>query len=178
MFLLVHTAGDPMAALPAVRAALRSIDPHQPIYAIDTLAARFQSTVMMRRMVSAVLLVLAGVALLLAAMGIYGIVAFMASQREREFGIRLALGASARQLVIELLRRTSSLVAIGIGFGLLGAIALARVMGTMGGFIFGVSPQDPTTLIATAMLLLAVTLVASLVPARRAAKADPMTAFK
>ena len=96
-----------MAALPAVRAALRSIDPHQPIYAIDTLAARFQSTVMMRRMVSAVLLVLAGVALLLAAMGIYGIVAFMASQREREFGIRLALGASARQLVIELLRRTS-----------------------------------------------------------------------
>ena len=139
MFLLVHTAGDPMAALPAVRAALRSIDPHQPIYAIDTLAARFQSTVMMRRMVSAVLLVLAGVALLLAAMGIYGIVAFMASQREREFGIRLALGASARQLVIELLRRTSSLVAIGIGIGLL---------------------------------------VASLVPARRAAKADPMTAFK
>jgi len=150
MFLLVRMAGDPMAALPSVRAALRSIDPHQLIYAIDTLAARLQSTVMMRRLVSTVLLVLAGVALLLAAMGTYGIVAFMASQREREFGIRLALGA----------------------------VALARVMGTMGGFIFGVSPQDPATLMATAMLLLAVTLVASLVPARRLAKADPMTAFK
>ena len=70
-----------------------------------------------------------------------------------------------------------AIVALGIGLGLLGAVALARVMGTMGGFIFGVSPQDRTALIATAMLLLAVTLVASLVPASRAAKADPMTAY-
>lgn len=175
MFLLVRTETEPMVALAPVREAIQRIDPYQPVYAIDTLSGRFQSTVMARRAIGLVLASLSGVALLLAAMGIYAVVAFMVTEREHELGIRVALGASSRQLLGWVLTRTSALVLVGVLFGLAGAIALAR---TMSSFLFEVSPYDLQTLTLTAAVLIAVTFAAAIGPARRAARINPIETLK
>lgn len=177
MFLLVRTESDiePMAMLAPVRTAVTRIDPYQPVYAIETLTSRFDSTVVARRAIGIVLTALSGVALLLAAMGIYAVVAFMVTEKEQELGIRIALGASSQQLLVWVLRRTGTLVLAGVALGVVGALTLAR---TMSSFLFEVSPYDPQTLAVTGFILIVVALAAALAPARRATRINPIETFK
>ena len=175
MHLLVRTAGPPAAALGSIREALRRVDPDQPIYNIGTLEELFASTVLTRRIVGLVLAALAAVALLLAGMGLYAVVAVTVGERRDEFGIRLALGASQKQLLARVLLQASKLVVVGVVLGLGFAIALAR---TLRGFLFEVDPYDPVVLVSTAAVLVGATLAAALGPARRAARTDPVATLR
>jgi ABC-type antimicrobial peptide transport system permease subunit len=116
-----------------------------------------------------------GVALLLAVLGVYGVLAFSVAQRTSEFGVRIALGARAGDILRLVLRQGLGLVAVGIAVGLVAAFAAGRVVST---FLFGLSPADPVIFVAVPILLVIVALVASLVPARRGASADPMTSLR
>jgi len=175
IFLLVRTEREPMAMLGGVRAALSRVDPDQPVYAIETLSERFAATIASRRIVGFVLFALAAVALVLAAMGIYAVVVITVSERQREYGIRIALGAEGSQLVRRVLLQTAKLLSVGVVIGTVAAIALAQTLRT---FLFEVAPYDPVVLALTIAILGAVTLVAATGPARRAARVDPAGTFK
>jgi ABC-type antimicrobial peptide transport system permease subunit len=119
--------------------------------------------------------VFAVLALVLAAVGLYGLVSFAVAQRTRDIGIRMALGASRGRVLADVLRDGMTLATLGTAFGLAGAVALTRVLGSL---LFEVSPRDPATLVIVASVLAAVTLVASWLPARRATRVDPMVALR
>jgi predicted permease len=175
MHLVLKTERDAMAALPAVRATLRRIDPDQPIYAIETLRERYESTVFHRRSASVAMSGLAVLAVALATMGLYGVISFMVGDRRREIGIRIALGAGTKELTRFVFVEYLKLVFAGIALGLVAAVALAR---TLSGFLYEVEPHDPGTLATTVLLLLLSTVAATLVPARRAARVDPVESFR
>jgi putative ABC transport system permease protein len=119
--------------------------------------------------------VFAGVALVLAAVGIYGVMSYSMAQRTREIGIRMALGAQKRDVLKLAVGQGLKLVAVGVGLGLVGALALTRVMSSL---LFGVSATDPATLVTISLILVAVALLASYIPARRASKLDPLIALR
>jgi len=175
LYLTVKTAGDPSALAAGVRAAVHSADPEQPIYDFKTMAQRMDDTAQPRRAPMVLLSLFSGVALLLAALGVYGVLAFSVTQRTAEFGIRLALGATARDIAALVLRQGSLLVVTGIAAGLAGYLALSRIVAQL---LYGVSAADPVTLALAPLVLALVALVASLLPARRATKVDPMTALR
>ena len=175
LFLTIRTQGDPLAMLPAVRRTIASVDAQQPLYAIRTLDAAFAEAVSQRRSAMQLITIFAAVALVLAAVGIYGLMSHMVNERTHEIGIRMALGAAGGDVLRLVMRQTMALVAIGAVLGLAGALALGRALS---GLAFGVTPSDPATLSVVTALLAAVALAATLVPARRATRVTPLVALR
>jgi predicted permease len=175
--LIVRTAGDPAAISENLRQALLSIDRDTTIFRMSSLDFKVQSsTAMFLRRLPAMLVTLFGaLALLLAGIGVYGVVAYSVAQRTREFGIRMALGASARDVVRSVMGRGAKLAAIGAVIGLAGAAALVKVEARL---LFGLRPADALAFVLVAGLISVVALAASYVPARRAARLDPMAALR
>jgi putative ABC transport system permease protein len=172
---VVHTAGDPLALVGAVREVARSVDPSLSIHDIQTMRERVHQSLLFRRTYSWLIGIFAVVAAIMAVGGIYGIMSYSVSQRTQEMGVRLALGARARDIIRHVLAQGGRLIAIGMGLGLVGALVMGQLLA---GLLFGVSPMDLRVLLGVVVLLLAVTLLACYMPARRAAKTDPMTALR
>ena len=175
MTIFVRTAGDPSALAPSVRNAVRRVAPRDPIYDIRPMTARVATASAQARFSATLLAAFAAVALLLAVMGIYGVLSFAVAQRTREIGIRMALGAdraSVRRLVV---REGALLAAVGVTLGLALAVALTQFLRTM---LFGVAPTDPATYVVMVAVLGGAALLASWIPARAAAKVDPVVALR
>jgi putative ABC transport system permease protein len=172
---LVTTRRDALAVVPDLRAVLRDLDPSLPIVQLRTVEQALAESVATRRFVMVLLAGFAAVALALAAVGIYGVLAYLVGQRAREIGIRMALGASRRHVLTLVLRDSVTSVVPGVFLGLAGALMLT---GLLGGQLHGISPTDPLTFTTVTVLLLGVALVASAVPARRAANTEPMVTLK
>jgi putative ABC transport system permease protein len=175
LFLTIRTQGDPLAMLPAVRRTIASVDAQQPLYSIRTLDGAFAEAVSQRRAAMQLITIFAGIALLLAAVGIYGLMSHMVNERTHEIGIRMALGAVGGDVLRLVMRQTMTLVAIGAVLGLGGALALGRALS---GLAFGVTPSDPVTLSAVTALLAAVAVIATVIPARRATRVTPLVALR
>ena len=175
LVVVVRTSGDPAALAPSVRAAVSSADPEQPVYDLKTMAQRMDDAAQPRRAPMILLSLFSGVALLLAALGVYGVLAFSVAQRTPEFGIRLALGANGGDIAALVLRQGSVLVIIGIAAGLAGYLALSRIVAQL---LYGVAATDPVTLAVAPLILALVALAACLIPARRATKVDPIEALR
>src|ERR1041384_1741406 len=175
MTVLLRTAGEPAALTAAVRRELLALDPVQPVSAVRTLDEVVSTTMSPRRFNVVVLGVFAGTALLLAGIGLYGVMAYAVTQRTREIGVRLALGAEGRGVVAMVLRDSFRLVAAGVALGLAGALVLDRALASL---LFQVGPHDPPSLLAASVALVLVALLGSYLPARRAARVDPLTALR
>ncbi len=173
--LVLRAAAEPTSLIAAVRRTVLAVDPEQPIFDVQTLAARLDASLQSHRAPMVLLSVFAGVALLLAALGIYGVLAFSVGQRTTEFGLRLALGADRPAILGLVLRQGLALVALGIALGLAGYLALSRWIATQ---LFQITPTDPATLILAPAFLATIALAACLLPARRATKVDPMVALR
>jgi len=172
---VVRTGGDPERMTSSVRAAMQEIDRDLPVYNIKTVDAVISESVAPRRLNMLLLGIFAGLALVLAAVGIYGVISYSVSQRTREIGIRMALGASHSSVVRLVVGEGMILASIGVVIGVVASFFLTRLMSTL---LFGVSTTDPITFVAIALLLTGVSTVASLVPARRATRVDPMVALR
>jgi len=173
--LLVRTAGEPMDFVPVVRKAIRGLDKNQPVAEIGTLEETLSRSIAVPRFTTFILGAVSGFALLIAVVGVYGLVAYTVAQRMPEFGIRLTLGASPLLVSWLLLRQAMVRVLAGIAGGLLGAWWLAQWLESL---LFGVRPHDPATFVGVAGILVLASLTAVLVPARRAMKIDPTTALR
>jgi putative ABC transport system permease protein len=175
MVAAVRTTGDPMQLASAARRAIHSIDPQQAILGMTPMTDTIRDSLAERRLVLTLVGVFAGVAVLLAALGVYGVTASTVTQRTRELGIRMALGADRGSVIRSVLSEPARLVAAGLVIGLAGTLAAGRVVERL---LYGVSPTDPVTLAAVALVLLGVALIASYLPARRATRVDPMIALR
>jgi len=175
MSLVVRTGEDPQSLVKPVLDAIRMVDPDQPAYAIRTLVEVVDQYLALRRFNTVMVSLFAGSSLLLAMVGIYGVLTWTVRQRTREIGVRMALGAQRRSVLALVLRSGLKLAGAGIGLGLIGAVALTWLLRSL---LFGVSPIDPLTFAAVPLLLAGVVLVASWLPARRAARVDPMEALR
>jgi putative ABC transport system permease protein len=173
--LVVETAGDPLRLTGAIQSQVWAIDPDQPVADLKSMAQRMGEGLEQRRFNMMLFGTFAGLALLLASVGIYGVLAYSVSQRKQELGIRIALGASSGNVAGLVLRQGLLLAGIGVAIGMAAALALTRLMATL---IFGVSATDPLTFSAVSALLVAIALIASYVPARRAMRVDPMQSLR
>ncbi len=174
-YLALRTTGDPMLLTHPVENAVWSIDPDQPVEPARTMERQRVEWPESRRFVMTILGVFASLALLLASLGLYGVLAYVVTLRTRELGIRMALGAAPGDVLRLVVGQGLKLTLLGIALGLCGAFALTRAMS---GLIFGVAATDPLTLAAVAALLASVAFAASYIPARRAARVDPMEALR
>jgi putative ABC transport system permease protein len=173
--LVIRTASDPAGFAAAVRQQVAAIDPDQPVSTIRTMTDVLSESVAQQRFRTMLLAGFAGVALLLAAVGIYGVISYSVTQRTHEIGVRMALGAQRRDVVRLVVRGGLALTLLGVCLGLAGSFALTRVMS---GLLFGVSATDPLTYAGITALLTAVAFLACYLPARRATKVDPMVALR
>ena len=173
--ILVRTVADPMSVARTIRGTVRGMDPEQPVDHFRTLAEVRASSIASPRLTAILLALFAGLALLITAAGIGGVLAFSVSQRAHEFGIRMALGANAGDVVRMVGRQGMRLVIAGLAIGLAGSLALARLLA---GLLYGVRPTDPITFFGAALLLAAVASLACFLPARRATQADPMVTLR
>jgi putative ABC transport system permease protein len=171
----VRTGGDPMAIVPAVRRIVREIDPQAALFYTAPMDQIVATTMVRPRIYAVLLSIFAGVGLMLAAIVIYGVIAFSVAQRTREIGIRMALGAQRVAVMAVVLRDALLLTVVGIVMGLAGAAALSRYLE---GMLFGVTPADTVTYVATALMFIAVAGFAAFVPTRRALRVDPLTALR
>jgi putative ABC transport system permease protein len=175
LYVAVRTSGDPAALAPVVRREVAAVDPEQPLANVRTMEERLAESVAQRRFNMTLLGVFACVALLLAGVGVYGVMAYAVARRTHEIGIRVALGAQRGDVVRLVLRQGMWLALAGVGLGVVGAYAATRLMS---GLLYGVSPTDPLTFLGVSALLTAAALLACLLPARRATKVDPMVALR
>ena len=175
MALVLKTGLDPLTLVPELRRTVQSIDPEQPIADVRTMNQWVVRSLEGRRTPMLLLTLFGGVALVLSAIGIYGVLAFGVAQRTREFGIRQALGADRRSILSMVLKQGLGTAAIGLAIGLGGSLALTRYLQSL---LFGVGAQDVTVFAGVTFLLLAVTVAACYLPARRATRIDPMTALR
>jgi putative ABC transport system permease protein len=175
MSFVVRGVGDPALLLPAMRRALRDVDPNQPIGSIGTMESAISATVAEPLFQARLIGAFSIVALVLAAIGIYGVVAYSVAERTREIGIRVALGAGRGAVVGMVLRRLLVLLVPGVVLGVVGALATTRVLSSL---LFDIRPNDPATFVSVAVLLAAVAIVAGMMPARRASRVDPLVALR
>jgi putative ABC transport system permease protein len=173
--LVVRTVGDPRAMATTVRDVIWSMDPNQPVYRIRTIDQQLGGMMAQRRLNMVLFTLFAGVALLLAVVGIYGVISYSVTQRTHEIGIRIALGASRGKVLKLIVVNAMSLVGAGVGAGLLAAAVLTRLMSSL---LYGVSATDLTTFAVISLVMAGVALGACFVPARRAMKVDPMIALR
>jgi len=175
MTLIAHTAAGPEQLAGAMRAAVQTVDPEQPVFRISTMQQFFSAEVAVPRATMFLLGALAVAALILAAVGIYGVMAHAVTQQTHEIGIRTALGATQRDVLRLVVGQGMTLSLIGVVIGLAGAFALTRLMTSL---LYGVSATDPATFTVIALLLTGVALFACYIPARRATKVDPLVALR
>ena len=175
MTVFVRTPGDPLAALPIVKAQLRLIDREIALTSVQTADAIVSSAVAQPRFRMTLLALFAAIALTLAAVGLYGVMAYSVSQRRKELGLRMALGAASGDVLRLVLREGLAPVAAGIVIGLAAAALLTQLMSTL---LYEVSPFDPATFAIVSALLALVAMIACYVPARRATRLDPLAALK
>jgi putative ABC transport system permease protein len=175
MAFVVRTEGPPERFGAAVTRAIRQADPEQPVFGVMSMERLLSQASAERRFSLLLLTLFAGIALLLSAIGIYGVMAYTTTQRRHEIGVRMALGAGGRDVLGLVVGQGMRLVGIGLALGLTGAWLLSRVLTSQ---LYGVTAQDPVTYLTVAVLLGAVALAASYVPARRAVRVDPMTALR
>jgi putative ABC transport system permease protein len=175
MALVARTAGAPEGLLPTVREVLRGLDRNLPVYDLSTLTEHVRLRLDKERGVSALLGAFGALALLLAALGLYGVMAYAVSRRTREIGIRMALGAARRDVLGMVVREGLRLAAVGIAVGLVLASGLTQIIKR---FLYGVTATDVATFAGVAVLLAGVAVAASFLPARRASRVDPMVALR
>jgi predicted permease len=173
--LIVRTSGNPLDYLPAMRGEVAALDKNLPLYDVKTMRQHLGLALLPARLAGSVLGVFGVVALIMAAAGIYGVMAYSVAQRTREIGVRMALGASAGAVLKLIVGQGMKLTLAGMAIGLAASLALTRLMKSM---LFGVSATDPLTFVVVPLLLIMVALLAALVPARRAARVDPMVALR
>jgi ABC-type antimicrobial peptide transport system permease subunit len=171
----VRAQGDPEALLATVRGAVQGLDPNLPIENLRTMAMQVRESVFLDRMLSTLSAAFAILATLLAAIGLYGVVAYRVAQRTREIGLRMALGADGGNVRGMVLRQVAVLAAVGAVIGIGGALGLGSLAGSL---LYGLEGHDPAVFTAATALLLAVVFVAGMVPATRAARIDPMRALR
>jgi putative ABC transport system permease protein len=175
MVVLVHTQSEPTSLIPALRHAVLEIDPNQPISNINTLENIVSTSIAQPRLNMLLMGLFGALALLLAAVGIYGLLSYAVTQRTQEMGIRMALGAQVNDVLGLVIKQGMGLALIGEGLGLIGAFALTRFIQTL---LFGVTPTDATIFIAVVGILTGIALLACYFPARRATKVDPLIALR
>jgi putative ABC transport system permease protein len=173
--LAIRTTGNPNSIVGAVREAVRAIDPNQPVSSVATMEELLGEETAQRRIGMILLVTFAALALLLASLGIYGVLAYFVVQHTNEIGVRLALGATQGNILALVLKRGMRLTVLGVVVGLVGAFALTRLMTSL---LFGVGAADPLTFISLPLLLAGVALLACWIPARRATKVDPLVALR
>jgi putative ABC transport system permease protein len=173
--IVVRTLGEPTRATPTVLAALKQADPYVPAHRIFSMDATIERSYWQQALYSKMFTGFAAIALILAAVGMYGVISYSVSQRTREIGVRVALGAQRTNVLKLIVGHGAVLAAIGIGVGLAGALGVTRFMRAM---LYGVSPFDPVSFIAVSAVLTVIVFLASYVPARRAARVDPIEALR
>ena len=172
---VLRTTLEPAALTPALRTAMREVEPTLPVFAIRTMEEIFDTTVTNQRIMLRLLIVFASLALLLAGIGLYGVLSYIVGQRTREVGIRLALGATAGSVRQLILGQGLKLAALGLGVGLFAALGVAQLLGSL---LYSVSPYDPLSLTVVSLLLVAIGLLASWLPSHRATRVDPVVALR
>jgi len=175
MNLIVRASADPATLVAAIRRETRALDPAQPIYNVKTMKTVIADSVSDRRLTMVLLAVLSALALLLAVIGVYSVMSYTVTRSAREIGVRMALGAQARDVLKLVVGQGLTLAVIGLVIGLIAAFGLTRLMA---GLLFGVSATDPLTFVLIALLLLVVTLLACYLPERRAIKVAPAVALR
>jgi len=179
MSILLKTGGDPAALAATVRASVQRVDPEQPVASVITLDQMVSDAGALPRVQAGLMAALGAIALLLAAVGLYGVMAYSVSQRTQEIGIRMTLGANRGTVLRMVLGQAILLTAIGLVIGLAGAVALGRVLkSVLEPMLFEVKPTDITTLAGVAVILAVVALFAAVIPARRATRVDPIQALR
>jgi putative ABC transport system permease protein len=173
--LVVRTSVDPLSLAMPVRNAIWSVDKDQPVANINSMEIIVADAVARQRFSMLLLAIFAALALVLAAVGIYGVMSYTVAQQTRDIGIRIALGAKQRDVLKMTLNQGLKLVGLGLGIGLPAAFILTRVMSSL---LFGISATDPITFLSISLVVLAVALLASYIPALRATKIDPMVALR
>jgi len=175
MTLHVRTSGDPQALMAAVRTEVQSLDANLPLFDIRTMTEQVSSSLFPARLGATFLAIFGLLALLLAGVGLYGVMSYSVARRTQEIGIRMALGARREDVLRLVLREGMEMVAVGVALGLGGALVATRLLV---GFLYGVSVTDPVTFIAISVILAGVALVASFIPARKATRVDPIIALR
>jgi putative ABC transport system permease protein len=175
MNLLVRAKSDPLRLVPAMRRQVLAVDGGQPIYNIKTMENVLSQSIATPQVITSLLTIFAAIALLLAAIGVYGVMSYSVAQRTHEVGVRMALGAQQQHVLRMILGHGLRLVLLGVGLGVMVAFVVTRVISNL---LFGVSATDPQVFVGVALLLIAVALLATYFPARRALKVDPIVALR
>jgi predicted permease len=171
----VRTGGDPEAVLRAIPAVIKRLDPNLPVEELKTLDQQVRENIFLERMISTLSAAFASLATILAAIGLYGVLAYSVAQRTREIGLRMALGAGAHRVRALVLEQVTRLLIVGASIGLLGALAVGRAAQSL---LFGLEGHDPFVIVAVTVLLSAIALGAAYLPALRASRVDPMQALR
>ena len=175
MTVIIKAVGDPNVLLASAREQVKAVDTDQPIYNIRSMNEIRAESVAPERLNLTLMSIFAGIALVLAIVGIYGVMSYSVTQRTHEIGIRMAIGAQPRDVFSMVMRQGMILALIGVAFGLVGAFGLTRLMATM---LFDIKPTDPATFAFIAILLTGVALLACYIPGRRATKVDPVVSLR